>query len=628
MNIKLSKNIADKGNLLGRGRIRVIVKLCPAIGLLLLYGLILASCASVAERDIKDLKRVILDDIEAMIEQGDLFPAYQEISLQKREPTKGFTPAVLARLEETILEQTVQEFEKFVDERDYEQAYRYFCSLRSIQRLDLVPGWSSGRIFAGMARNAAEEENIPLAFLYTVKALLAAEQGEWNQNREARQELEDTLSEGLALAEELGNKQIAEKITAAMKELGLTISPTSRIIEVPPVEKIIRGTATIWVNRGIKIERGVGYPDRVIGSAFFIDKRGYLLTNYHVIASEVDPKYEGYSRLYIRMSDRVDEKIPAKVVGYDRIFDLALIKAEVEPEYVFSAGEIPQLKPGDSIIAIGSPAGLENTVTSGIVSAIGRRFLQMGDTIQVDVPINYGNSGGPLLDTDGRLVGVVYAGIEQFEGINFAIPFFWVNKAIPNLYRGGEVEHPWLGLALQKTEQGLEIVYTVPGEPGARAGLKTGDILVSLNNQVYSRLGPIQAAVLDLTFPCLVTLRWIRDGVEMEGVLALSKRPYSPIDVALERDTRDNVLFPLFGIQIEKTGKYLFQSTYIIKQVLQGSIADDTGLTANDPLRVQGWKIDEENRYAVLQLFVKKRKSGFLESVIQLAAYLETDVFL
>jgi S1-C subfamily serine protease len=167
---------------------------------------------------------------------------------------------------------------------------------------------------------------------------------------------------------------------------------------------MIKGVATVLVDRGYRIERGRGLPDRVLGSAFFVDSAGYLITNYHVIASEVDPTYEGYSRMFIRLGDSASARIPAKVVGWDKTMDLALIKAEIKPEYVFSVVDriIPQV--GDTVYAIGSPGGLEKTVTSGIVSALGRRFLQIGDVIQIDAAVNHGNSGGPVVDMAGRLV--------------------------------------------------------------------------------------------------------------------------------------------------------------------------------------------------------------------------------
>ena len=104
-------------------------------------------------------------------------------------------------------------------------------------------------------------------------------------------------------------------------------------------------------------------------------------------------------------------------------------------------------------------------------------------------------------------------------------------------------------------------------------------------------------------------------------------RNNSPIELALERDQRNNVLLPLFGLKLEKTGSFLWKTNYIVKRVVVGSIADETGISPNDPLNIEGWRVDNKRRYAVLQIYVKKRTSGFLESVIQLASYLDTANF-
>ncbi|MDR1596193.1 MAG: trypsin-like peptidase domain-containing protein, partial [Treponema sp.] len=222
---------------------------------------------------------------------------------------------------------------------------------------------------------------------------------------------------------------------------------------------MIKGVVTVLVNRGFRIRRGAGSVDWASGSAFFVDSSGLMITNYHVIASEVDPAYEGYSRMYIRLGDASSPRIPAKVIGWDKTMDLALIKAEIKPEYVFSLVDwvIPQV--GDTVYAIGSPAGLEKTVTRGIVSALGRRLLQIGDVIQIDAAVNPGNSGGPVVDIEGRLVGIVFAGVEQFDGLNFAVPAERLAAALPAMIAGGKAQRPWLGLTVSETAKGAEIIY-------------------------------------------------------------------------------------------------------------------------------------------------------------------------
>jgi len=585
-----------------------------------LLPLLAVSCSTAPPAaEARRLDEVWLEQIQKKIEGDRLSEAYQDVSLLERSSEEWVPEGRIRTLKSSILEQLHADFQEKIGAAEYAEALRVYRNLRGIGEEEKLEGWNEASLLSRIAESQAEAGNKPLALLYALRARSAGAQDD-----------PKLMTLVLDLAGDLGNPRVFADVLEAMRELGMEIPAEleQRAPSRPQVEEMVRGTVTIWVNRGIRLEGGVGYPDRVIGSGFFIDPRGYLLTNYHVVASEVDPKYEGYSRLYVRLSERSQEKVPAKVVGYDRIFDLALVKAEVEAPFVFSATDSPDLKVGNTIIAIGSPAGLQNTVTSGIVSATGRRFLQMGDTVQVDVPINYGNSGGPLLDAEGRLVGVVFAGIEQFEGINFAIPYEWVLRSLPRLYTEGEAGHPWLGMALHETDAGLEVVYSVPREPADRAGILPGDRILSLNGRSFDKISALQAELLGLEYPTLVTLSWQRGDEVITGALATSQRPFSPIEVSLERDRRENVIYPLFGMKIEEVGQTLWRKNYVVRRVLGGSIADETGLSRDDPLSIQGWKVDEDNRFAVMQIYVKKKKSGFLESAVQMAAYLEIETFI
>jgi S1-C subfamily serine protease len=433
----------------------------------------------------------------------------------------------------------------------------------------------------------------------------------------------------MAVSEKNGSlvERIADEYTERSLDSpsGLTEFLNSR--RRTPQEQL-QAVATVWVNRGMTIRGGVGMPDRVIGSGFFIDKRGYLLTNYHVIASEVDPEYEGYSRLYVKFSDDKDTRIPAKVVGYSETFDIALLKTEREPDALLSFSLDETLKAGERIFAIGSPGGLENTLTAGIVSSTGRKFLQMGDVVQVDVPINQGNSGGPLLNENGDLIGVVFAGIEQFEGINFAIPAKWVLLLLENLYQGGAYPMPYLGFSARETKQGLEVIYVAPGSPAERVGVCSGDILLSIDGTAVDALTDAHVLLVQRLPGELTATRWKRGEDERALLIRTGERDIVPFSLYAEID-RPEKLFPaLFGMRVELIGEGFFSDRYQVTEVFPGSIADETGFSPLDPFTLQKWQVLEEPEAVIAQLRVKKRKAGFLESGVQLAAYLETANFL
>ncbi|MDR2631451.1 MAG: S1C family serine protease [Spirochaetaceae bacterium] len=389
---------------------------------------------------------------------------------------------------------------------------------------------------------------------------------------------------------------------------------------------MVKGVATVLVDRGYRIEKGRGLPDWVLGSAFFVDDTGLLITNYHVIASEVDPSYEGYSRLYIRLGDASSPRIPARVIGWDKAMDLALIKTEIKPEYVFSLVDriIPPV--GETIYAIGSPVGLEKTVTSGIVSALGRRLLQIGDVIQIDAAVNHGNSGGPVVDVEGRLVGIVFAGIEQYQGLNFAVPAERLAAALPALVRGGKAERPWLGLTIAETAQGAEIIYVAPFTPASEHHIAEGTWIKKLNGaEVRASQGGLIPALQDLLFPNrpgeLVALE-TSDGIRR--VLITERRPEVPLARAARLDSRERMAAPLFGLILAPTAGNIFSPAYLIKRVVRGSIADEAGLSEQDPISIRGFKVEEKAGYALLDINVKKRRLGYLETSMRLPAALDS----
>lgn len=380
----------------------------------------------------------------------------------------------------------------------------------------------------------------------------------------------------------------------------------------------LNATVTIWVDRGVKIENGAGYADIVLGSGFFIDERGYIVTNHHVIESLVNPKYEGYSRLYIKLLSDSDTKIPAKVVGYDSKLDLALLKVEIKPEIILSLGSSSDLNIGDKISVIGTPLGLEGTLTSGIVSATGRKLLTLGDVFQIDAAVNSGNSGGPLIDENMKVQAIVFAGILQYQGLNFAIPVEYLKQELPILYNEDEVLHPWIG-AYGHTKKsgnkkvGLEIQYTMPGSPSYLSGLKSGDVITKIEDSNITSLEDLQLVFMSYQPGTMVKITYLENGGnEISKCIYLEKRPRDPSIEFYKSDLISGSFIPLFGMELASSSS-MNHKEYVVRNVIKGSSADELNFSENDKITVQNVVLNDENSIVFAQIYAQRKKKGFLD---------------
>lgn len=404
-----------------------------------------------------------------------------------------------------------------------------------------------------------------------------------------------------------------------------------RKLEANTIDEMIKGTVTVWVDRGTRLEKGYGFADVAIGSGFFIDERGYFITNYHVIQSEVDPKYNGYSKLYIKSPYDPDVKISAKVIGWDPIFDLALVKTEVKPEAIFSLGSSKNLKVGSKIFAIGSPAGLDKTLTSGIVSAKYRRLFSLMDAMQIDAAINHGNSGGPIVDENGFVQAVAFAGLEQNEGLNFAIPVELLRSILPDLYSGGEVKHSWLG-GFGKTQKkdkkpfGVEVVYILPNGPLTASGIKEGSVITEFNGVPVKTIEEIQAQLLTISPDTIVNVKVAKknETEEIEYPVLCKERAKSPGEEIFKSDTDWRATLPLFGFYLEPTGR---RNSFRVVDVVPGSFAAESGFATNDYIELNGKKWDDDNEIIYLRIYAKKVKAGYIDSFMVLPARLDNPFF-
>lgn len=232
-------------------------------------------------------------------------------------------------------------------------------------------------------------------------------------------------------------------------------------------------------------------PSGAIGSGFFISEDGTILTNNHVIDGATDIK--------VYMNDK-DKGIPAKIIGRDPELDLAVLKVTEAGKYPYLAlGDSDATKVGNWVVAIGNPFGLDHTVTVGVLSAKGRPLTiegkQFKNLLQTDASINPGNSGGPLLDLNGKVIGINTAINAQGQGLGFAVPINSVKEVLNDLLTHGKVSRPWLGVGVQdmnaqiadyfnlNVKTGAFVTQVVDGSPAAKAGLAPYDVIVGFGGQ-------------------------------------------------------------------------------------------------------------------------------------------------
>src|SRR6184192_199598 len=268
---------------------------------------------------------------------------------------------------------------------------------------------------------------------------------------------------------------------------------------------------------------------RASGSGVIVDPKGYILTNNHVIENAQD--------ITVRLSD--GRKLAGKLVGRDPKTDLAVLKVDAPALLpVAELGDSDQLRVGQWAIAIGNPFGLDRTVTVGIVSATARNRVGVAtyeNFIQTDASINPGNSGGPLLNLDGKVIGINTAIVAAGQGIGFSIPINQAREVMRQLIASGRVVRGWLGIAIQDVtdelagtfgvREGVLVAEVVKGGPAEAAGVRQGDVIVELNGAPIKEVPELQRRVAAVAPGQPVRLKVIRERKPVALSVTVTEMP-------------------------------------------------------------------------------------------------------
>jgi serine protease Do len=317
------------------------------------------------------------------------------------------------------------------------------------------------------------------------------------------------------------NVSVVEKLQPAVDFNGPNLSPDDPFYDF---FKRFRGAP-----------RGQQQPSRGIGSGFIISPDGYILTNAHVV--------DDASEVTVRMNDR--RELSATVVGIDRKSDVAVIKVDAQNLPTVTFGDPSRVKPGEWVVAIGSPFGLENSVTAGIVSATSRALPNDNYVpfIQTDVPVNPGNSGGPLFNMRGEVIGInsqIYSQSGGYMGISFAIPIDVAVGVKDQLVKYGKVSRGKIGVTIQDVNQdfaesfGLDrphgaLVSSVEKDgPAAKSGIEPGDVILKVNGEEVDRSSELPALIAGLKPGSSANIEVFRKGATKRFNVKISELQEEP----------------------------------------------------------------------------------------------------
>lgn len=323
------------------------------------------------------------------------------------------------------------------------------------------------------------------------------------------------------------------------------------------------------------------------GSGFIVSKDGYIITNNHVV--------KGASKVTVTLND--GKKLEAKIIGRDPKTDIAVIKIEGSNFSSLELGDSDSIDIGEWVIAIGNPFGLDASVTVGVVSAKGRNQLNITDFedfIQTDAAINPGNSGGPLIDVDGKVIGIntaIVSGSGGYMGVGFAVPSNMAKNVVKQLIEKGEVIRGYIGVTMQPVDEDLAASFGLKSQDGAlasdiikdspaeKAGLKQGDIILSYNGITVKNISSLRNAISQMAPGTEVSLIITRDGKQIPIKVIIGNYPLDkePLESNLKQA---NLGLEVDNLTAELSARLGFtnESGVVVTKVYPDSVAEKAGI--------------------------------------------------
>ena len=371
------------------------------------------------------------------------------------------------------------------------------------------------------------------------------------------------------------------------------------------------------------------WKERSLGSGVIVSQDGYIITNNHVVEKADEIKVTLFDKRVFK----------GRIVGVDSKTDVAIIRIDAGNLPVLSWGDSDTLQVGEFVLAIGSPYGLSNTVTMGIISAVGRANVGIADYedfIQTDAAINPGNSGGPLVNIKGELIGIntaIFSRTGGYQGIGFAVPSNMVRLVMDQLIQKGKVTRGWIGVSIQeltpelaqqfglKKSKGALVSDVVKDSPAAKAGIVRGDIIIQFNGKEVKDVSSLRNLVAQSKAGSAISLKILRGGKELTVQVDIVELPREVAEVLPDQSPNEAEAKVLTGLAVMDLNKEIIRQLgfnkeekgVVVVRVEPGSPADEAEMKKGDIIKeINKKEIDNLATYNQVLTNAKRNESMLL----------------